>query len=166
MKQKQKKETLDLECLFSPYMKLQLISNVGHLCYRPLSRPYSASPTVRAAGNTNRPYREHCKGGWLCAWLPTHCKGGSNVNRPYSVGRGALLVSFSRSGYCRMMNSFSTQVKKPHVTPRQLLEGAAGPHPTRVESVECPQQHHTWHRPTSMTKLVGFLAKLSGKFDE
>ena len=27
MKQKQKKETLDLECLFSPYMKLQLISN-------------------------------------------------------------------------------------------------------------------------------------------
>ena len=61
------------------------------------SRPYSASPTVRAAGNTNRPYREHCKGGWLSGWLPTHCKGGSNVNRPYSVGRGALLVSFSRS---------------------------------------------------------------------
>ena len=26
MKQKQKKETLDLECLFSPYKKLQLIS--------------------------------------------------------------------------------------------------------------------------------------------
>jgi len=29
------------------------------------SRPYSASPTVRAAGNTNRPYREHYKGGFL-----------------------------------------------------------------------------------------------------
>ena len=26
MKQKQKKKILDLECLFSPYMKLQLIS--------------------------------------------------------------------------------------------------------------------------------------------
>jgi hypothetical protein len=73
---------------------------------------------------------------------------------------------WASTGYCRMMNSFSTLVKKPPVTPRQLLEGAAGPHPTRVESVECPQQHHTWHRPTSMTKLVGFLAKLSGKFDE
>ena len=70
------------------------------------SRPYSASPTVRAAGNTNRPYREHCKGGWLCAWLPTHCKGGSNVNRPYSVGRGALLVSFSRSG----VSTYSTLI--------------------------------------------------------
>ena len=61
------------------------------------SCPYSASPTVRAAGNINRPYREHYKGGWLFGWLPTHCKGGSNVNRSYSVGRDALLVSFSRS---------------------------------------------------------------------
>jgi len=26
MKQRQKKETLDLECIFSPYIKLQLIS--------------------------------------------------------------------------------------------------------------------------------------------
>jgi len=61
------------------------------------SRPYSASPTVRAAGNTNRPYKEHCKGSSLSGCLPNHYKGGSNVSRPYSV-RGALLVSFSRSG--------------------------------------------------------------------
>ena len=75
------------------------------------SRPYSASPTVRAAGNTNRPYREHCKGGWLSGWLPTHCKGGSNVNRPYSVGRGALLVSFSRSdSHRQLVATISTEV--------------------------------------------------------
>jgi len=64
-----------------------------HLCY---SRPYSASPTVRAAGKINCPYREHCKGGSLPGCLPSHCKSGSNVSRPYSVG-GALLLSFSRS---------------------------------------------------------------------
>jgi len=70
------------------------------------SRPYSASPTVRAAGNTNRPYREHCKGGWLSGWLPTHYKNGSNVNRPYSVGRDALLVSFSRSDNASCMHAY------------------------------------------------------------
>jgi len=59
------------------------------------SRPYSASPTVRAAGNTNRPYREHCKGGRLPGWLPTHCKGGSNVSRPYSVGGRSLSKFFT-----------------------------------------------------------------------
>jgi len=75
------------------------------------SRPYSASPTVRAAGNTNRPYREHYKGGWLFGWLSTHCKSGSNVNRPYSVGRGALLVSFSSSdSHRQLVATISTEV--------------------------------------------------------
>jgi len=51
--------------------------------------------TVRAAGNTNRPYREHCKGGSLLGWLPTHCKGGSNVSRPYSEGGRSLSKFFT-----------------------------------------------------------------------